>query len=125
MVLLGALVVMASGSGWLSVAGGWAVWAAVVLAGMMRDGSAALILTMAVETGDVGPVYAGTATGFVMTFFFLGNLVSPPIGNKFAEIAPGAPFLFWAGMAFLGFISLLFLRRHPRAELKEPLRSAA
>jgi MFS family permease len=109
-VLLGALVAMAAGSGLLSAAAGWAVWAAVVLAGMTRDGSAALVLTMAVETEDVGPAYAGTATGFVMTFFFLGNLISPPIGNTLAEIAPGAPFVFWAGSAALGIISLLFIR---------------
>ncbi|MBN2083838.1 MAG: MFS transporter [Anaerolineales bacterium] len=110
MVLIGALTAMAAGSGLLAAAGGWCIWAAVVLAGMTRDGSAALVLTMAVETGDVGPLYAGTATGFVMTFFFLGNLVSPPIGNNLAEIAPGAPFLFWAGTAALGIVSLLFIK---------------
>jgi len=109
-VLLGALVAMAAGSGLLSAAAGWTVWAAVVLAGMTRDGSAALVLTMAVETEDVGPAYAGTATGFVMTFFFLGNLASPPMGNTLAEIAPGAPFVFWAVSAALGIISLLFIR---------------
>jgi predicted MFS family arabinose efflux permease len=109
-VLIGALIAMAAGSGLLSAAGGSAVWAAVVLAGMARDGSAALVLTMAVEAGEVGPVYAGTATGFVLTFFFLGNLISPPVGNKLAEIAPGAPFVFWAGTAALGIVSLLFIR---------------
>jgi MFS family permease len=108
-VLLGALVVMASGSGWLSAAGGWAVWAAVVLAGMMRDGS----------------VYAGTATGFVMTFFFLGNLVSPPIGNKLAEIAPGAPFVFWAATAALGIVSLLFIRSRSHMLPRQDSSSAA
>ncbi|MGB7539726.1 MAG: MFS transporter [Anaerolineales bacterium] len=109
-ILLGALAVLAAGTVLLAAADGWAVWAAVALSGMMRDGSAALILTMAVETEGVGPRYAGSATGLAMTFFFLGNLISPPIGNKLAEIAPGAPFLFWAGMAQLGIVSLLFVR---------------
>jgi MFS family permease len=115
-VLLGALAVMAAGGALLSVATGRLVWAAVALAGMMRDGSAALVLTMAVETEGVGPAYAGTATGFVMTFFFLGNLISPPIGNKLAEIAPGAPFLFWAIFAAAGMVSLWFFRPQKFAE---------
>ena len=124
-VLLGALVVMAAGSGLLSAANGGFIWAAVILAGMMRDGSAALVLTMAVETEGVGPAYAGTATGFVMTFFFLGNLVSPPIGNKLAEIAPGAPFVFWAGMAALGIVSLLFIRSRSHMMPRQDFSSAA
>jgi MFS family permease len=123
-VLLGALGVMAAGSGLLSIAGGWIVWGAVALAGMMRDGSAALVLTMAVETEGVGPAYAGTATGVVMTFFFLGNLISPPIGNKLADIAPGLPFAFWGGMAAMGIISLLMIR-NPRILRGSPESSAA
>ncbi len=109
-ILMGALAVLAAGTFLLSAADGWVVWAAVALSGMIRDGSAALILTMAVETEGVGPRYAGTATGLAITFFSLGNLISPPIGNKLAEIAPGAPFVFWAGMAALGIVSLLFVR---------------
>jgi cyanate permease len=113
-VLAVALAAMALGSGWLSAAEGWAVWAAVVLAGMTRDGSAAVLLTMAVETEGVGPAYAGTATGFVITFFFLGNLISPPVGNQLALTEPGAPFLLWAGMAMVGIAALLLIRPHPR-----------
>jgi MFS family permease len=113
-VLLAAIAVMAAGTGWLSAAGGAAIWVAVVVAGMMRDGSVAVVLTMAVETENVGPRYAGTATGFIMTFFFLGGLISPPIGNKLADLAPGAPFIFWAVMAAAGMISLWKIRpRHP------------
>jgi MFS family permease len=109
-VLLAALAVMAAGCGWLSAAQGAAVWGAVVLAGMMRDGTGALVTTMAVETEEVGPVYAGTATGFIMTFFFVGSLLSPPIGNKLAETAPGAPFLLWAALPVAGILSLSFIR---------------
>lgn len=123
-ILMGALAALALGTLLLSAANGWLVWAAVALSGMMRDGSAALILTMAVETEGVGPRYAGTATGLAMTFFFLGNLISPPIGNKLAEIAPGAPFVFWAGMAALGIISLLFVRSQSRRMPKPDLSAA-
>ena len=108
--MMAGLAVMAAGAGWLSAAGGGVVWAAVIMAGMMRDGSASVGLTMAAETEGVGPVYAGTATGMAMTFFFLGSLLSPPIGNKLAEIAPGAPFVFWAVLAAAGLFSLLFIQ---------------
>jgi MFS family permease len=124
LILVGGLAVMAAGTLLLAAADGWIVWAAVALSGMMRDGSAALILTMAVETEGVGPRYAGTATGLTMTFFFLGNLISPPIGNKLAEIAPGAPFVFWAGVAVLGMISLLFVRSQSRRIPKPDLSAA-
>jgi MFS family permease len=124
-ILLGAFVVMALGSGLLFKAEGWVVWAAVILAGMMRDGSAALIVTMAVETEGVGPAYAGTATGLAMTFFFLGNLISPPIGNKLADFAPGLPFVFWAGSAGLGIVSLLFIRSPLRSTPQPELPAAS
>jgi Kef-type K+ transport system membrane component KefB len=45
-----------------------------------------------------------------MFFFFAGNLISPPLGNKMADFAPGAPFVLWAGMALLGWISLMLTR---------------
>jgi len=59
-------------------------------------------MTMIVETDGVGPVYAGMATGFVMTFAFLGNLLAPPLGNSFSRIAPSAPFAFWAVLMAAG-----------------------
>ncbi len=124
-VLWIALAVMTFGSGLLSVSEGWLIWAAVALSGMMRDGSAALVVTMAVETEGVGPAYAGTASGLAMTFFFLGNLISPPIGNKLAEIAPGLPFAFWGGMAGLGIVSLLFIRSPLRSTPQPELPAAS
>jgi MFS family permease len=65
---------------------------------------------MTIETDGVGPVYAGTASGFVMFFMFIGNFLSPPIGNKLADIFPGLPFVFWAGLAMIGIVSILFVK---------------
>jgi MFS family permease len=112
------VVVIAVGTGALSIASGWAVWAAIALVGMVRDGSTAILITMVIETDGVGPVYAGSATGFVMLFFFVGNLFSPPIGNRLAEIFPGLPFVFWAALVALGLVSLAFAKsfRPERAE---------
>ncbi|MBN1439427.1 MAG: MFS transporter [Anaerolineales bacterium] len=109
-ILLATLALMAAGSGWLPAAQGWAVWAAVVLAGMTRDGTMSVLLTVTIDDENVGPTYAGTATGFAMTFFFIGGLISPPLGNMLAGIAPGAPFVFWSAAAGLGFVSLLLAR---------------
>jgi predicted MFS family arabinose efflux permease len=114
-ILLVTLAVMAAGSGWLPAAQGWAVWAAIVLAGMTRDGSMSTLLTITIESKNVGPLYAGTATGFMMTFFFIGGLVSPPLGNLLADTAPGAPFVFWSAAAAAGLISLLAVRRSEAA----------
>jgi len=82
------------GVGLLSVVSGAMIWVAVGIAGLVRDGFMAIFMTMIVETDGVGPVYAGTATGFVMNFAFLGTLLAPPLGNSFARIAPSAPFAF-------------------------------
>ncbi len=109
-LLLGTVTLILIGTGLLSIAQGAVVWAAVVLAGMVRDGSTSLLLSMVIENKDVGPVFAGTATGFVMFFFFVGNLISPPLGNKLADVHPGLPFLFWAGMVGLGVLSLAFVK---------------
>jgi hypothetical protein len=73
------------------------------------------LLTITIESKNVGPLYAGTATGFMMTFFFIGGLVSPPLGNLLADTAPGAPFVFWSAAAAAGLISLLAVRRSEAA----------
>jgi MFS family permease len=110
-ILIFALAVMAAGNGWLPAAAGWAVWAAVVMAGMMRDGSMSTLLTITIDNENVGPQYAGTATGFAMSFYFIGGLVSPPAGNALAErFSPSAPFVFWSAVAAAGILSLLAVR---------------
>ncbi len=107
-VVMGLMIV--TGIGLLSVVEGALVWPVVVLAGSVRDGFMALFMSMIIETEDVGPVYAGTATGFVLMFSGLGNLLAPPIGNSLAEVAPGAPFVFWAALAALGILCLQFTK---------------
>ncbi len=115
------LPLMAVGTGLLSVASGWLVWAAIILTGMVNTGATALLLALVIETEGVGPLYAGTAVGFVMFFFQLGNFLSPPMGNQLADVAPGLPFLFWAGLVVIGILSLNFeknatILREPQPE---------
>jgi predicted MFS family arabinose efflux permease len=104
------ILMIAIGSALLSFVSGLGVWLALILAGTVKDGSVALLMTMAIESDGVGPVYAGTASGFIMFFMFIGNFLSPPLGNKLADFFSGLPFLFWAGLALIGMVSLFFVR---------------
>ena len=110
LLLMGMFLMITLGSGLLAFANGWLVWGAVSMAGMVRDGSMALVMAMAVETDGVGPIYAGTATGFMMLCINLGSLVASPIGNQLGTLNPGLPFIFWAGMAALGLASLALVK---------------
>jgi len=40
----------------------------------------------------------------------LSSMISPPVGNSLAGIHPGWPFVIWAGLGMLGFVSLLCVR---------------
>ncbi|MBK9208293.1 MAG: MFS transporter [Anaerolineales bacterium] len=109
LLLLAALMV-ALGAGLLSFASGVWIWAAVLMAGFVRDAFMAIYLTMVIEVDGVGPVYAGTATGFTMAISGLGNFVAPPLGNSLAVLWPGAPFALWAGLAVLGMVCLSLVK---------------
>lgn len=103
-----------AGNALLSVANGWTVWSAVVLAGMVRDASMALVFTMAVEVEGVGVLYAGTATGFMVLNNNMGGFFASPVGNQLASVLPGLPFAFWAGLAVVGFAGLALVKAPPR-----------
>jgi len=109
-ILIPAAIMMGVGTGLLSVAEGAAVWAAVILAGIVRDGFMAVFMTTIIETKGIGSIYAGTGIGLVMVFSGLSSMIAPPAGNSLASIHPGMPFLFWSGLAALGMVSLRFVR---------------
>jgi MFS family permease len=109
-VLMIAALMIIAGVGLLSVVNGPMVWIAVIMAGLVRDGFMAIFMTMIIETEGVGASYAGTAIGLVMSFNGLGTMSSPPLGNSLAGIAPGAPFIFWAILAIIGFLGLYFTK---------------
>lgn len=99
------VLMTAVGFGLLSVAEGLLVLVAVALAGMVRDGFMAVFITMIAESDGIGAL-AGTATGFVLIFSGLGNLIAPPVGNSLAGMNPSLPFALWAGMALAGVVGL-------------------
>jgi len=85
---------------------GEALWGAILFAGLARDGMMAILITMTAETKGVGPAFSASATGFIFIFASLGALISPPLGNRFALLAPNLPFIFW-GLLCAGAILLL------------------
>jgi cyanate permease len=107
-LMLGATMA-AIGVGLLSVADGAFVWLAIILAGLTRDGFMAIYITTVIEIRGVGAAYAGTAMGLALVLGRIGSVVAPPLGNSLAAVGRPFPFLFWAAMALLGLVSLLFL----------------
>jgi cyanate permease len=119
-ILIPAAMMALAGVSLLSVVNGSAVWGAVVLAGLVRDGFMAVFITMIIETEGVGPAYAGTATGFVLIFSGLGNLIAPALGNSLAAVTPATPFVFWAGLTAAGLVCLS-LAKESRPVLPVPM----
>ena len=110
-VLLGAATFMFIGVGSLSFLQGDAIWAAVVAAGMVRDGFMATLTTTVIETKGVRLAQSGTANGFFLIFLGIGNLIAPPLGNSLAGISASTPFLFWAFMCGIGIVCIILTRK--------------
>ena len=108
--LIVAALGISMGFGLLSVVAGTLIWFSVILSGMFRDGFMGIFMTTVIETEGVGSTYAGTATGFTLVFLQIGNVISPPIGNSLASIAPSLPFALWASLAVLGLACFYFVK---------------
>lgn len=109
-LLVIAVLMITTGVGMLSFAQGALIWIAVLMAGLVRDGYMAIFLTMVTESKGVGMLFAGTAMGLASTLSRVGGLVAPPVGNSLASFNLSLPFLFWASMALVGFVCLLFVQ---------------
>jgi MFS family permease len=97
---------------------GGAVWVLVILTGLFFDGFMAIFVTMLLETEGVGSAHSGTAVGIVFTISQIGSVISPPLGNSFASLSPGTPFLFWGSLSLLALVALFFLRDTGRRKVK-------
>ena len=107
-ILFPALIVTIICLGLLPVVEGITIWVLMILAGIFMDGFMAITTTMLLETDGVGPVYSGTALGIMFTIAQIGGVVSPPLGNSFASINPGLPFVFWAALSIVALGTLAF-----------------
>jgi len=109
-IMLPALIVSTICIGVLPVAPESVVWVLMVLSGIFMDAFMAITMTMLMETGGVGIEYTGMALGIVFTIAQVGSLVSPPVGNAFANINPGLPFVFWAALSAAALGMLIFVK---------------
>jgi nitrate/nitrite transporter NarK len=96
--------------GLLSVFDNGIVWLLVIPVGIMRDGYVAVLMTMIMETEDIGINFSGTAIGLVLSFSGLGSFFAPPIGNSLAGFGPGMPFLFWACLLIIPLFIMRFVK---------------
>ena len=92
------------------------VWVAVVLAGMVRDGFMAVLMTLIIELKGIGVLFAGTATGMILGFSMFGGVIAPPLGNSLARFDPSLPFLFWSAMAAMGLVGLSLVREERESD---------
>ena len=107
-VLFVATLMTAIGVGLLSVADGTTVWASVIIAGIVRDGFMAVLMTTIIEIDGIGAAHAGTAMGLVLTLSRLVAFLSPPIGNSLADTNLSLPFVFWAALAAVALFCFYF-----------------
>jgi MFS family permease len=105
-ILFPALIITFICMSLIPVANGFTIWVLMALSGVFMDGYMAVTTTMLMETEGVGPVYSGTALGIVFTISQIGSVISPPLGNSFASISPGLPFVFWAVLSGLALVAL-------------------
>ncbi len=109
--LMAAALLIGIGTGLIGFAGGILISAAVLMAGISRDGFMAITMTAITEQKDIGARLAGTAIGLNMSLIGIANVFAPPVGNWLAGFGTGLPFLFWAALVCLGFIGYLFMKR--------------
>ncbi|MBN2077184.1 MAG: MFS transporter [Dehalococcoidales bacterium] len=114
-ILFATTLMTAVGVGILSLGSGGNVWIAMVVAGVVRDGFMALQMTMLLEIKEIGTRYAGTAIGLIHSISRIGEIVSPPVGNSFADVDPRYPFILWSGMAVVALIGFTFLKDTKRS----------
>jgi MFS family permease len=81
------------------------------VSGFLRAAPAVLLAVLVIEAKGVGPERAGTAIGFIYTLGMLGAFAFPPLGNSFASINPGLPFIFWSALCLISLIGFLFLKK--------------
>jgi MFS family permease len=104
------------GIGLMSVFHNWILWVLVILAGTFSSTSAAMFTTICIETKEVGMAYSGTAVSLILAISCIGKAFGPPIGNSLANVSTviSWPFMFWAALAAVSAIILIFIRETGR-----------
>ena len=106
-ILFPALIVTLICFGLLPLVDGTPIWVLMILSGVFMDGFMAISVTMLFETEGISLKDLGTAMGIVLTISQLGTVISPPLGNSFAGLNPGLPFIFWAALSAAALFTLV------------------
>jgi MFS family permease len=109
-VLMSTSLLIGIGTGLIGFTSGIFISAAVLMAGLSRDGFMALTMTAIIEQKGIGARFSGTAIGLNISFLAFANVFAPPVGNWLAGFGTGFPFLFWASLVLLGPTGYLFMR---------------
>jgi MFS family permease len=109
-IMIPALVFGFLGTVLMPIADGALVWVLMIAHGMFMDTFMSLTTTLLLESKGVKPGYSGTAIGMIFTMGLVGAVSGPPLGALFTEFSGGAPFYFWAGLAFIALIVFSFIR---------------
>jgi cyanate permease len=94
------------------------VWLCMVLSGVFMDGFMSITIVLLLESEGVGVAYSGAALGIVFTIAQIGGVIAPPLGNAFADVSPGAPFVFWAALSAVALVALAFIRETGRRKTR-------
>jgi len=108
--LVTAALMTAIGIGLLAFVNGPGIWAAVFIAGTVRDGFMAVFFTWVREQNGVRANNSGIANGLSLMLGRSGGLIAPPLGNSLGVYNLQFPFILWAVMALIGFVILLFIQ---------------
>jgi MFS family permease len=119
-VLMICVVIFAAGFGAIGLVSGFLISAAVMLAGISRDGYMAVSMTTITEADGVGPELAGTAMGLSISLIAITNALAPPIGNSLVALGAAAPFYFWSALALLALLPYLVFKARARVRPREP-----
>jgi MFS family permease len=94
----------------LPVVGPGVVWVLMFISGIFMDAFMSISMTTLLESKGIELSTAGTALGIVFTIGPIGSVLAPPIGNSLAKYNPALPFIFWAALSVVAFVTVLMLK---------------
>jgi len=113
--LIPALILTFIGFVLLPFVDGTPIWVLIIMSGLFIDGFMAIIVTMLYEAEVVEPRDYGTALGFTFAISQIGIVIAPPLGNSFASLNPGLPFIFWAALSAVALFTLAAMKERSQS----------
>lgn len=109
-VLLAGIITTTISLAILPVVGPGLVWVLMFISGIFMDAFMSICMTTLLESKGIELSTAGTALGIVFTIGPIGSVLAPPIGNSLAKYNPALPFIFWAALSVVAFVTVMMLK---------------